>query len=320
MRQLHLYILIFFIGFTSSCKKDLLHFSNVQKIESGSDTDRLNKVVFVDANNGFIAGGKWYTEAVILTTHDGGNTWQRKSFTNVGQLLNSVSVAPSGTVYGTGFEGKLMYSNDTGKTWVYKQLEHYWFRDVAETTPGKVIAVGGISFGSGMRQILDTNTTLYKRDSLTYQLNAIHMVTPNTGYICGFGIVLKTTDGGNTWAIQNVKDDNFMAMDIHGDEMWMCGNNGSIYHTTDAGIDWTRQRNGNDITLKSYHVLSILFKDQLNGWAVGENGVVLHSEDGGNHWMEYDQFTTNTLTSLSLCSDGRLLVVGDNGSIYKLTL
>ena len=319
MAKTYTYILFVLFILIAACKKDQLHFKNVEKINSYSDSDRLNKVIFTDSSNGFIVGGKWYTEALILRTRDGGNTWDRQSFTNVGQLLNSVTQSPDGSVYCIGFEGKLMQSTDTGKTWKFKQLEHYWFRDVAFTSPSQAIVVGGISFGSGMRIKIDSSGTLENRDSFTYQLNQVAMVSPTVGYTCGFGIVLKTTDGGNTWNIQNIENDNFTAMDVHGDEIWICGYNGSIFHTVDGGNNWKRLRNGNDITLVNYRLMSILFTDTKNGWAAGENGVVLYTDDGGHHWMEYTHFTNNMLYSIALCPDGRLMVVGDNGSIYKLT-
>ena len=319
MNRQYLFVALFAFIIFNACKKDQLHFANVQKIESFSDSDRLGKVIFTDAQNGYIVGGKWYIESIVLTTKNGGDTWQRNQNPNVGHLLNSADIGLDGTIYGVGFEGKLVHSYDSGKTWIFHQLEHYWFRDIAFTAPDKAIIVGGISFGSGMIQYIDTAGNLLKRDSLKYQLNQIKMVTPQVGYICGFGTVLKTTNGGTTWDILNVKGDNFMTMDIHGDTIWMCGNNGGIYQTTDAGANWKTLRNGNDITGRSYKLMDIAFKDKLNGWAVGENGIVIYSDDGGNHWMEYTNFTNNLLTSIAICADGRLIAVGDNGSIYKLT-
>lgn len=272
----------------------------------------------MDERTGFIVGGKWYTEAIVLATKDGGETWARSTFYDVGHLLNSATIAPNGSVYGIGFEGKLLYSHDTGKTWSFKQLERFYYRDVSFRNANQAIAVGGISFGSGMRIGIDGEGNLQQRDSFKYQLNCVQMVTNELGYCCGFGIVLKTINGGNSWVIQSAKDDNFSAMDVHGDEIWMCGTGGSVFHTTNGGANWTRQRNGNDLSQKNYGLNDIKFTDKRNGWAVGENGVVLHSDDGGNHWMEYDKFTTNTLTSIFILGNNTIIVVGANGTIYKL--
>ena len=303
----------------ASCKKDLLHYHAVQQIASHADTDRLNKVLMLDGQHGIIAGGKWYTEAVILTTADGGDTWQRQTFYDVGHLLNSATVAPDGTIYCTGFEGKLMFSADTGKTWTFRQMEHYYFRDLSFRNNSEAVLVGGISFGSGMRLRIGREGEPMQRDSFTYQLNQVRMADQQTGYICGFGIFLKTTDGGQHWTIKDVNGDNFIAMDVKGNDVWLCGTNGSIFHSADAGEHWGRLRNGNDITARRYRLWDIKFADNTHGWAVGENGVVLYSDDGGHHWMEFDQFTTNNLLSIALLPEGRVLVTGDNGAIFKLT-
>ena len=119
--------------------------------------------------------------------------------------------------------------------------------------------------------------------------------------------------------VQDVANDNFMSMDIHGNEIWMCGYAGSVYHTTDGGVHWQRQRNGNDLTLPRYDLLDIKFKDEQNGWAVCDDGKMLHSDDGGNHWEEYDRFTTSALRSIAICPNNDLLVAGDNGSIFRIT-
>ena len=145
------------------------------------------------------------------------------------------------------------------------------------------------------------------------------MVNATTGYVIGYGTVMKTIDRGTTWLVQDVANDNFMAMDIHGDEIWMCGYAGSVYHTTDGGAHWQRMRNGNDITLPRYDLLDIKFKDGKNGWAVCDDGKMLHSDDGGNHWEEYDRFTASALRSIAICPNNDLLVAGDNGSIFRIT-
>ena len=69
-------LLLAAIFLLNGCKKDLLHLQSVQKITSYTDSDRLNKIFFVDQQLGFIVGGERFADAVILTTHDGGYTWQ----------------------------------------------------------------------------------------------------------------------------------------------------------------------------------------------------------------------------------------------------
>jgi photosystem II stability/assembly factor-like uncharacterized protein len=316
-RRLYFLFLIVIV-FPGACKKDLLHLQNVQQINSYSDSDQLNKILFLNDSIGFIVGGLRFTEAIILSTHDGGYTWQKKSYPVAGKALHDMVRAPSGALYTCGFDGKLLHSNDTGKTWLFNQLEYFSFTGLAFSDATHLLVVGGVSFGSGIREYIDTFGHLLKRDSLPYQFNKIMMTSGQTGYLCGYGVMTKTTDGGKTWNFQNLRKDDFTAMDIHGDEIWVCGYNGGVFHTTNGGGSWERLRNGNDITIPGYHLNGIVFKDSRHGWAVGENGILIYTDDGGHHWAEYDKFTTNALRCIAICPNGDLLVAGDNGALFRI--
>src|SRR5579872_2655173 len=114
MRRLP-YLFFLLAIFFSSCKKDLLHFQTVQKLNTYTDSDRLNKIVFVTDQIGFVIGGERLTDAIILSTHDGGYTWQKNSFPIAGKGLYDMAVSPWGVLYAVGFDGKLLHSYDTGK-------------------------------------------------------------------------------------------------------------------------------------------------------------------------------------------------------------
>ena len=147
------------------------------------------------------------------------------------------------------------------------------------------------------------------------------MADDKLGYISGYGGLLRTIDGGNSWNFTEVKNDNFTSVfAVNSTDAWTCGYAGSIFRTTDGGNNWEKLRNGNNLLKKKYALLSIYFRDSLTGWACGENGLLIGTTDGGNNWKEYDSFTENALRDLALAPDGKLIVVGDNGSIYKISL
>lgn len=319
MRKLSCIVLVLTIALFGACKKDLLHLHSVQKLSGAADGDRLNKVLFINDSIGFIAGGQRFADAVILSTRDGGHTWQRQTFPAAGKGMYDITLSTNGVLYACGFDGKILRSYDTGRTWLFSQIEYFAFTGIAATDPGHFIAVGGVSFSSGVREYADSNGNVTRRDSFAYQFNKIQMVSPTVGYICGYGIAQKTTDGGNTWSFLNVLNDNFTCMDIHGDELWMCGYNGGIYHTSNGGYNWERLRNGNDFTVPAYHLQSIAFRDSRHGWAAGEGGKLIYTDDGGHHWAEYDQFTGSNLFCVTITPAGDLLVTGDKGAIYRIT-
>lgn len=313
-----LFTFLLYLTLLSSCKKDELQFLNVSKIDTHTNTDRLNKIFWANDTLGFIVGGQRFYRSLLLTTHDAGKTWVSDTFPEANKELFDITASPNGNLYMVGFDGKFLYSNDFGSTWTFRQLYYFTVTGVAAVNDNSIMAVGGVSFSSGLKFYLDGQGDLLRYDSLTYQLNKIKMIDDQTGYCSGYGLMLKTTDGAQTWTQLKIKDDNFNGMSILGNDIWVCGYNGGIYHSGNAGDSWQQLRDGNDATKPHYRLLDIAFKDNQNGWAVGENGLVIHTDDGGHHWMQYNSFTSNALRSISIRPDGTILVSGDNGDLFRL--
>jgi photosystem II stability/assembly factor-like uncharacterized protein len=233
--------------------------------------------------------------------------------------MNGLGVSPQGKMYLCGVDGTILHSRDTGKSWQTGRIGD-WLVYVGASFPAEDtgVFVSSVLQRQGTITQVDSNFNIITEDTYQFGLNDVYMVSPSTGYVIGYGAVLKTTDYRRSWVFQNVKGDNFTAMDIHGEEIWMCGANGGIYHTTDGGGHWQNYRNGNNLSLPHYFLRCIAFKDNQNGWAAGDEGRLIYTDDGGHHWMEYERFTTENLRSMAICPNGDLILVGDNGSLFRL--
>lgn len=302
----------------ASCSKGKLEFSKVEKLESATQ-NRLNKVHFKDGI-GYITGGEIFLEANILVSNDNGNSWTWGSYPESGKGMYGLSSTPSGRVVSVGLDGKLLYSDDKGATWQFVQLNPWLhYKDVSFKSNNSGIVIGGNSFNSGYMVFIDQDGRTSNFDSFAIQLNRIHLIDNNLGFIVGFGVVMKTINGGRDWDILDIKNDNFSGIHVlNNNEIWVCGTAGSIYKTSNSGASWDKLRNGNNITLPKYALQDILFLDATHGWAVGEDGLVIRTEDGGKSWDKYKSFTDNTLRDIEKTPDGNLIVVGDKGTIFKL--
>jgi photosystem II stability/assembly factor-like uncharacterized protein len=130
---------------------------------------------------------------------------------------------------------------------------------------------------------------------------------------------MKTTDAGLHWEHQSVIGDNFNSISaLDSNRIFVSGLSGYIIKTSNGGKTWKRLRNGGNLTLPKYQLWDLLFLNEQKGYAVGEKGLVIYTDDGGEHWMEFDKFTTDNLRFISLCPDGKLLVGGENGSLFRL--
>ena len=305
----------------TACRKEKLHWQKVERIETYT-TDRLNSVLFINGQTGFAVGGERFYKTTILTTNDGGISWQTKNYDEAGKSLYGIARRYDSALFSIGFEGKLFSSADNGQNWNFHQLANWMpYKDIAFVEPGTGIIIGGISFNYGCMAYIGLDNQTFRFDTTAYELNDIEMINNRTGYIAGCGVVMKTTDNAATWQLLEVKNDNFTAVhSLNENELWVCGYNGSIYHTIDGGKNWDKQRNGNSILQPRYRLLDILFIDAQRGWAVGEGGIVVYTNDGGNNWKPYEHFTNNALRCITPTPDGNLVVVGDNGTMYKLWL
>ena len=128
-------------------------------------------------------------------------------------------------------------------------------------------------------------------------LNAIHFISADVGWAVGAdfsgnGVVLKTTDGGLSWAAaklphKQVPTSVFFA---DADTGWIggatpppgedegAGGPSAILATSDGGATWHPQYN---VPISIHRVF---FIDRDTGWASGSRGRIYNTTDGGRTW------------------------------------
>ena len=129
------------------------------------------------------------------------------------------------------------------------------------------------------------------------RLNCICFVSPEMGWAVGVdqaenGLLLKTTDGGENWAVSRIGVNQIpMAIFFSDSETgWMggatpapgddegAGGPSVILGTTDGGQTWQHQLN------TPVSIFDICFVDRAHGWASGTRGAIYHTDDGGRTW------------------------------------
>ena len=114
-------------------------------------------------------------------------------------------------------------------------------------------------------------------------------------------MILRTTDGGNSWVRQNSGiGDPFAGLNFFGVNFvnsnvgTMVGQEGIVLRTTDGGNNWTQQTA--DTTDWLY---AVQFTDENHGTAVGFlEGKILSTTDGGQNWGVQSSEATGLLGSL----------------------
>lgn len=287
-------------------------------MESGTDT-RLNNIAFLDDSTCIIAGGTTFDRSTIVRSTDGGYNWVADSSGDAPKEMYGMGVSASGTIYLSGIDGDILESRDKGRSWQFHRIDNWLvYKGGSFPTPDTGIFVSSVLQRESTITRVDSNFKILDEQTFQFGLNNIYIINASTSIVIGYGVMMKSIDNGATWSYLDIDGDNFTAMSVIGNEMWVCGAAGSIFHSSDGGNHWERFRNGNDLTRRRYMLRSILFTSPQTGWAVGDDGLVIYSQDGGRNWMEYKPFTTNHLRSIAACPNGDLLMAGVNGGLYRI--
>jgi photosystem II stability/assembly factor-like uncharacterized protein len=144
---------------------------------------------------------------------------------------------------------------------------------------------------------LNAQTWVQRLDvpSTTGYFNAIHFSDPTHGWAVGmfYGppqstLIYTTSDGGQSWSQINPIS-NFIAYDVFfiTDQIgWMCGNDGKIFKTIDAGATWTAL-----VSTVTGNIHGINFISETEGYFC-EGGGVYKTTDGGINWtLSLSMFT-----------------------------
>ena len=99
------------------------------------------------------------------------------------------------------------------------------------------------------------------------------------------------------------------------DNIWIVGNYGTIYHSSDGGESWIKQDSG----IKEFILCDGVFLDSKTGWIVGAYGTILHTTDKGETWIKQDPGTDKHLFGISFVDESHGWVVGEWNIILHTT-
>ena len=149
-------------------------------------------------------------------------------------------------------------------------------------------------------------------------LRDIKFINKNTGWICGDGIILKTTNMGVNW-IQQVHPapDKYLYCihPVDSNIVYCVGYFETILKTTNGGENWVAIKNGPVGQGKSYR--GTFFINLLTGWIVGFGNQIYKTTNGG---LSFDStYKIAVLNDMHFKDDNTGLIVGDGADVYKTT-
>lgn len=312
LRALHIILAILVLITSQSCKKEKVNFDFTQ-IESGTD-EPLRSIIINEIGDVFVGGGErfgtgqiWKIEnddCQLFTTVNGQGVFDL-------HFLNNDLLACS-------TDGKM--ENISQPNWSVLQisLPEYGWKPILNMASNSqyLIGAGGEGFFLGFIAKFNLNDYSMTYQLFDQQLFDIQMLNESIGYACGFGLVTKTIDGGDTWQTQNISGDIFKAIHfIDENNGWVVGDEGSVWRTNNGGANWTKNKKPNGVLGKKHHWNDVLMLNQNEVWIAGEEGI-WQTLDNGVNWRIIDNIPSCQYNALAYKDD--VYAVGNNGCIIKI--
>jgi len=294
------------IFFIDSLKGWLTHASNgaMRTTDSGFNwstisfndtnfTTAYNSVYFINQNTGWCLGGA----VQIRKTTDGGLTWFKQYGPPVAGIGRSVYFfdANTGVICGS-------------KNFPYKPF-------TARTTNG------GLNW-TEQSPVLPA----------AQELNEQYWFNTNTGWICGYDVLLYTTNGGANFSdyYANIPPSGNGHIALLGITFfnqqtgWIGAANlerNNIYKTTNGGLNWVFQQN--PVSQGGMNQINdVLFINSEIGWAVHgtpTSGAIMFTSNGGTNWTIEEQ-SVNWFDCLSIFQDKKIWCGASSGKVWYANL
>ncbi len=296
---------------------DQLNGSGNTQIKSGPHETNASWNAFAPAGDALWVVG---TNGAIIKMV-GGAKDSESNYMNAQISIHDVHFTSEQVGYAVGDAGVILKTTNAGLTWVEK----------ISNTNKNLYAVAfananlGWAVGADGRIVKTTNAgeswTVINHAVTTENLNDVEFVDVLRGIAVGNndgvqGVILVTTDGGNTWAAQNSATPNDLKdIEFIGDNTALAvGTSGVIIKTTSAWTDaWGTIYN--DLA-ESFNAID--FAADSIGFVVGDGGIVLKTINQGTSWTETNA-TSKNLYSVYAESKDVAYVGSQLGLIRKTT-
>jgi photosystem II stability/assembly factor-like uncharacterized protein len=307
----------------------------------------MRSVSFVDTLTGWIAGDSFdiITDTLfgnIYKTVNGGKNWNKQIIANdkIGRPHLQFISNENGWCSGRRNDSLFIYNSiDGGVNW---NIQYSMFRNLkliemnavyfANANKGWAVGDNGLLLRTvdGGKNWIDTfSISNYLDVYLKHEpFSKVFFVDENIGWAVGggdseYGMVIKTTDGGKTWATvykESVRMKGYRScFFIDQNRGWVgLGSVPVIARTSDGGQTW------DTIQLEKGDFYDMHFTSKDVGWVVGKDdsgyALICRTSDGGLTWKNVTiPKVKATLYALDFSDPNHGWAVGDNGTILKTT-
>jgi len=248
---------------------------------------------------------------IVMLSDNNGNAW-RQAKVPVSVSLTRVWFAGARKGWAVGHGGVVLHSADGGETWT-KQLDGL---QAATLVRDAIRAKVGESGEAAHTQVAEAERLVAEGPDKPFL--DVHFSDENHGLIVGaYGLAFVTEDGGKHWQpwlnrIPNPKGKHLYKIHVTGNDIYIAGEQGALFHSSDAGNIFTEVT-----TPYAGTYFGVLTGTKGELLVYGLRGNAYWSGDAGQNWQKVDSGGAGTLTAGMRLSDGSLLLVDEAGRLLK---
>ncbi|MDN3219648.1 WD40/YVTN/BNR-like repeat-containing protein [Pseudomonas nunensis] len=272
-------------------------------------TEHAAQSVLIDialAGTRLVAVGE---RGIVITSDDDGLSW-RQSDVPVSVTLTSVQFVDPKNGWAVGHSGVILHSVDGGLTW----------RSQLDGIRASQLLLADAKHASNSTQPA-TQSALrlaqqFVDDGPDKPFLDVRFDDEKHGYVIGaYGLIFRTTDGGESWQpwmqhVDNPKGMNLYSLQRDGRLLYLAGEQGYFARSDDDGATFKRLPTPHDA---SYFEMQVRNNGGLV--VVGLRGTAFMSLDRGNSWKPAPITTTESFSVLLTLDDGRLLYADQAGQL-----
>ncbi|MCU0849300.1 MAG: YihY/virulence factor BrkB family protein [Spirochaetes bacterium] len=222
-------------------------------------------------------------DGLILSTGDGGNSWEISKYGSMN--LNDIHMVSANRGFIASNSGLILETQNGGRTWnprefhgINSNFNHIAFRGEKGIITGSR-GVALVTYNSGKTWDARTIPEAKRLDKYV-NLNSSFFIDENNVWIaCDDGLLLKSVDGGTTWQPNKYQDASYYTLFFKDAKNgFAAGGRGMLISTANGGKNWRENE------FPTYRINRLAAEgDRII--AAGDNGLIMTSRDGGETWQ-----------------------------------
>jgi len=137
-------------------------------------------------------------------------------------------------------------------------------------------------------------------------------------FVAGYKYLAKTQEAQDALApkkaiVYNEKKINLYSITSPGGGLFFAvGEKGAFLVSHNGGDSWQVSKP----IITGENLVSVYFKDEMEGWVVGSSGTFMHTTDGGSKWETLELGTKKFLKKILFTDENHGIIIGEESSYY----